>query len=210
MFTEIFSFINEIIDSIGYLGIFLLMALESSFFPFPSEIVMIPAGFLASLGRYNIYGVIFAGVLGSLVGALFNYYFAKKYGLKLLAKYGKYIGIKKASLDKVMKFFADHGLFSTFIGRLLPGVRQYISLPAGIVGIDIVKFSLYTSLGALIWVSILSLLGFSFGNLMAYDNVVAHKLSLFAILNVAILLLSYILVKRITRRQAKAEKAASK
>ncbi|MBT4989735.1 MAG: DedA family protein [Rickettsiales bacterium] len=205
MFVEILSFINQIIESIGYIGIFLLMALESSFFPFPSEIVMIPAGYLASLGSYNIYGVIIAGLLGSLVGALFNYYFAKKYGLELLARYGKYIGIKKASLDKMMKFFASHGLFGTFIGRLLPGIRQYISLPAGLVNMNIVAFSVCTSLGALIWVSVLALLGYSFGNVLAYDNVVAQKLSIFAILNAAILLLSYILVKRIVKNQDKAK-----
>ena len=95
MLNNLLSFINEIIESIGYLGIFLLMALESSFFPFPSEIVMIPAGFLASLEKYNLLGVILAGSLGSLIGALFNYYFAKRYGLSLLLKYGKLLLFKR-------------------------------------------------------------------------------------------------------------------
>ena len=123
MLSNLLSFINEIIESIGYFGIFLLMVLESSFFPFPSEIIMIPAGFLASLEKYNLFGVILAGSLGSLIGALFNYYFAKRYGLNFLLKYGKYIGIKQKSIDKMMKFFETHGVFGTFIGRLLPGIK---------------------------------------------------------------------------------------
>ncbi|MBL6784892.1 MAG: DedA family protein [Rickettsiales bacterium] len=203
MFLELINFINQLIESIGYIGIFLLMALESSFFPFPSEIVMIPAGYLASIGSYNIFGVILSGVLGSLAGALFNYYFAKKFGLVFLGKYGKYFGLQKKSLDKILKFFKKHGLFGTFIGRLIPGLRQYISLPAGLVKMNLLKFSICTCLGAAIWVSILALLGYAFGNVIAYDNEVAHKLSLFAILNVAILILCYILVKKIMKRQAK-------
>ena len=203
MISNLFSFVNQIIESIGYIGIFLLMALESSFFPFPSEIVMIPAGFLASLEKYNLFGVILAGSLGSLTGALFNYYFAKRYGLRLLLKYGKYIGIKQKSIDKMMKFFETHGVFGTFIGRLLPGIRQYISLPAGMVNLPIIKFSFYTILGASIWVAILVFLGFSFGNIMTYDKVVAQKLTIFILINVAILILGYTLYKRLFRKAIK-------
>ena len=87
--ANIANIVNQIIESIGYFGIFLLMAIESSLFPFPSEIIMIPAGFLASLGKFNITLVIIAGALGSLVGAIFNYYLAKKYGLSILLEFGR-------------------------------------------------------------------------------------------------------------------------
>ena len=193
--ANIANIVNQIIESIGYVGIFLLMAIESSLFPFPSEIIMIPAGFLASLGKFNITLVIIAGALGSLVGAIFNYYLAKKYGLSIIKKIGKYVGLTEKRLNKNLAMFEKYGLFSTFIGRLIPGIRQYISLPAGLVGLNFFKFSLLTILGATIWVLILTYLGFIFGNVLVYDNVVATKLSILAVLSVLIMVFSYILLK---------------
>ena len=163
MLHDIVDFIVDTVGSLGYTGIFIMMFLESSFFPFPSEVVMVPAGYLASKGEMNIYLAVLAGIAGSLGGAVFNYYLAKKYGRAFLSKYGKYVLVKEETLQKMEEFFDKHGHISTFSGRLIPAVRQYISLPAGLAKMDLWKFSLYTSLGAGIWVIILTLLGYFIG-----------------------------------------------
>lgn len=161
---EIVNFIVETVGALGYFGIFAMMFLESSFFPFPSEVVMVPAGYLAAKGEMNLYIAIAAGIGGSLAGAIFNYFLALKFGRTFLAKYGKYVLVKEETLQKMEDFFAKHGHISTFSGRLIPAVRQYISLPAGLAKMDLWKFSLYTSLGAGIWVMILALLGYFIGH----------------------------------------------
>lgn len=163
MLTNIINFIVETVGSLGYTGIFIMMFLESSFFPFPSEVVMIPAGYLAYKGEMNIFLVVFFGILGSLAGAIFNYYFALKLGRVFLLKYGKYFFIKDETIFKMEEFFSKHGHISTFFGRLIPVVRQYISLPAGLSKMNLFVFSIYTSLGAGIWVIILTLLGYFLG-----------------------------------------------
>ncbi|MBP0132399.1 MAG: DedA family protein [Nitrosospira sp.] len=140
-----------------------MMFLESSFIPFPSEVVMIPAGYLAYKGEMNLVLAILAGTLGSLMGALLNYYLAIKLGRPFLLHYGKYVMFNEASLQRMEDFFARHGHVSTFTGRLIPVVRQYISLPAGLARMNLAIFSFYTSLGAGIWVTILALLGYYIG-----------------------------------------------
>ncbi len=140
-----------------------MMFLESSFIPFPSEVVMIPAGYLAYKGEMNLVLAILAGTLGSLMGALLNYYLAIKLGRPFLLRYGKYVMFNEASLQRMEDFFARHGHVSTFTGRLIPVVRQYISLPAGLARMNLAIFSFYTSLGAGIWVTILALLGYYIG-----------------------------------------------
>ena len=164
MLSSIINFIVETVGTLGYAGIFIMMFLESSFFPFPSEVVMIPAGYLAYKGEMNMYLVILFGILGSLAGALFNYYIAVKFGRRFLIKYGKYFFIKEETIVKMEEFFKKHGHISTFSGRLIPVVRQYISLPAGLAKMNLFVFSLYTSLGAGIWVAILAILGYYLGD----------------------------------------------
>ena len=164
MFSSIINFIVETVSSLGYAGIFIMMFLESSFFPFPSEVVMIPAGYLVYKGEMNMYLVILFGILGSLAGALFNYYLAVKFGRKFLIRYGKYFFIKEETIVKMENFFKNHGHISTFSGRLIPAVRQYISFPAGLARMNLFIFCLYTSLGAGIWVVILTLLGYYLGD----------------------------------------------
>ena len=161
--TEIINWIVSTVGSLGYPGIFLLMLIESSFIPFPSEVIMIPAGYLASKGDMNIAIAIACGILGSLVGALINYYLAIWLGRPLLIRYGKYVMFKEHHLVQMEDFFARHGHISTFTGRLIPMIRQYISIPAGLAKMNLPIFCFYTSLGAGIWVTILTLLGFYIG-----------------------------------------------
>lgn len=164
MLHEIIDFIVKTVGDLGYWGIFMMMFLESSFFPFPSEVVMIPAGYLAYKGEMNLFLAVFAGIAGSLAGAVFNYFLAMRFGRVFIQRYGKYVLIKEETLQKMEDFFAKHGHISTFSGRLIPAVRQYISLPAGLAKMNLLKFSLYTSLGAGIWVLILALLGYFIGH----------------------------------------------
>lgn len=164
MLGEIVDFIVQTVGSLGYFGIFIMMFLESSFFPFPSEVVMIPAGYLAYKGEMNLAIAIICGILGSLAGALFNYFLAIKFGRTFLVRYGKYFFIKEETIIKMEEFFKKHGHISTFSGRLIPAVRQYISFPAGLARMNLLLFSIYTSLGAAIWVIILAVLGYYIGD----------------------------------------------
>jgi len=163
MLHDIVNFVVELVGDLGYIGIFLMMSLESSFFPFPSEVVMVPAGYLVYKGEMNMFAAIFAGIAGSLGGALFNYFLAIKYGRAFLIKYGRYFFISEETIAKVEVFFKEHGHISTFSGRLIPAVRQYISFPAGLAKMNLLTFSIYTSLGAGIWVVILTMLGYFIG-----------------------------------------------
>lgn len=189
---EIIQWVVQTVGDLGYAGIFVMMFLESSFFPFPSEVVMIPAGYLASKGEMNLFVAIFFGIVGSLAGALFNYYLALKLGRAFLAKYGRFVLVREETLEKMENFFAKHGHISTFSGRLIPAVRQYISLPAGLAKMDLLKFSLYTSLGAGIWVSILAVLGYFIGQNQTLLDEYLHTIIIVTLVSVLVLVLFYI------------------
>ena len=163
MLHEMAQFITDTIFDMGYLGIFLLMLIESSFIPFPSEIVLVPAGYLASKGDMNIFLILFFSLLGSIGGALINYFGALYVGRKFLLKFGKYFFVSEKALNRMETFFAKHGAISTFSGRLIPGIRQLISIPAGLSKMDLKVFIFYTSLGALVWSIILVALGYIIG-----------------------------------------------
>lgn len=163
MIKELAQDLVDLIFDWGYLGIFLLMVVESSFVPFPSEIVLVPAGYLASQGQMSITLIMASAVGGSLIGAFINYYLALTLGRKILQKYGKYFFISENALVRMENYFAEHGHISTFTGRLIPGIRQLISIPAGLAKMNIAQFSLFTALGAGIWALILTLLGYFIG-----------------------------------------------
>lgn len=162
---EIIDFIVQTVGDWGYVGIFLMMFLESSFFPFPSEVVMIPAGYLVYQNKMNALLAFTCGVGGSLAGALLNYWIAYKMGRAFILKYGKYVFFTPKNMQKMEDFFVHHGHISTFIGRLIPAIRQYISFPAGLCKMDLSKFCFFTSLGAGIWVGILMWIGYSLGGI---------------------------------------------
>lgn len=151
------------IGQMGYTGIISLMFLESSFFPFPSEVVMPPAGYLAWKGEMSLSLVILSGIAGSILGALFNYWIAVKLGRPFLLRYGKYFFISPESIQKADDFFKKHGHISTLVGRLLPVIRQYISLPAGIARMPMKTFMLFTTIGAGSWVFVLTFAGYLLG-----------------------------------------------
>lgn len=196
MFHQIISWIVETIGLWGYPGIIILMFLESSFFPFPSEVVIPPAAYLAARGEMSLVLVILCGIAGSLLGALFNYWLAVKWGRPLFEKYGRYVLISHASLDRAERFFARHGHISTFVGRLLPGIRQYISLPAGLARMNLTLFTIFTALGAGIWVVILALTGYFIGNNQELIQKNLHHIMLFVLGGCLLLVVGYVIVWR--------------
>ena len=193
---EIINAIVEVVSQFGYLGIFIMMFLESTFFPFPSEVAMIPAGYLASKGDMNLLGAIVVGTLGSLLGALFNYYLAKKYGRKGVLAFGKYFFFTEEKLQKMETFFVKHGSFSTFVSRLIPGVRQLVSLPAGLSKMPLGKFALYTTLGAGVWVVVLALLGYFIGSNEALINEYLHQIVMITLGLIVIASVVYIFMSK--------------
>lgn len=166
----------------GFVIIFVLMAIESSFIPLPSEVIMIPAGFLAYRGSLS-FGLpvpdmaiaILAGTIGSLAGAFFNYYLSLWLGRPILYRYGKYFFLKPALLERSEEIFREYGDISTFVCRLLPALRHLISIPAGLSRMNPGRFSFFTLLGAFIWCIILTLIGYSLGHIakdMSYADLV--------------------------------------
>jgi membrane protein DedA with SNARE-associated domain len=159
---------DTVVRRMGYAGVFLLMAIESSVLPLPSELVMPPAGDLARrLADWSLGGVIAAGTLGSVAGALANYWLALALGrpllLLLIGRYGKFIHVSVPSYESAEAFFHRHGAIATFVARLVPGVRHLISIPAGLSRMNLLAFSVLTLAGAGLWNAILALLGYWFG-----------------------------------------------
>jgi len=202
MHEFIHNFIDSIVifvNEIGYLGIFIGMFLESTIVPIPSEIVMIPAGIASAKGVMNVYLVTLVGIIGNIAGAVFSYYLALTLGRKIILKIGKYFFIKPETIIKIEVFFKKHGPLSVFIGRLLPGFRHFISLPAGLAKMDFKLFLLYTSLGAIIWTSILSFSGFLIGD--NQDLIIKHikELSIFFVIFCLLLILVIFSYKKIKK-----------
>jgi membrane protein DedA with SNARE-associated domain len=163
MLTSFFQWLAESVLALGYPGIVVLMAIESSVLPLPSELVMPPAGYLVSQGHMNAALAIAAGTLGSVLGALLNYLLAVTVGEPVLRRYGKFVLVSERSLDRTEAFFRRHGEISTFLGRLLPVIRHLISIPAGMSRMALGRFVAFTALGAGIWCGILTYLGWLIG-----------------------------------------------
>jgi len=163
MLTSFFHWLAATVLTLGYPGIFVLMAIESSVLPLPSELVMPPAGYLAAKGDMDAYLAVAAGTLGSVVGALVNYSLAVVVGEPVLRRYGKFVLVSERSLDRTEAFFRRHGEISTFVGRLLPVIRHLISIPAGMSRMALARFVAFTALGAAIWCGILTYLGWLIG-----------------------------------------------
>jgi membrane protein DedA with SNARE-associated domain len=181
------------IGSMGYPGILFLMFIESTFIPLPSELVIPPAGYLISQEKMSWTGVILSGTVGSLMGALFNYAIASYLGRPFILKYGKYFGISQGHFVKGETFFLKHGSISTFVGRLILGIRHYISFPAGLCRMNLVKFSLYTALGAGIWIGVLAYIGYFVGDNKERIAEISRQWGIYIMIGCALLLVVYIL-----------------
>lgn len=204
-FYKLIEILVNFIKDAGYIGIFIGMALESSFFPFPSEIVLMPAGALVAGGEMSFFLVFIAGLSGSLVGALMNYFLALRLGRPiidvLVVKYGKTFFLSERKIERADNYFKKHGEITTFIGRLIPVIRQLISLPAGFSKMNLFKFSLFTALGAGIWTLILIYLGYLFGNNSELIKANMNLILLVILLLSAIILIIYLRIHR--RRKIK-------
>jgi len=191
MLAELTQWILNTVGDWGYTGIVIMMAIESSFIPFPSEVVMIPAGYLAYKGEMSLVPVLLAGFAGSMIGAWINYFLAMTLGRSFLYRYGRYFFMATETLEKMERFFKVHGPVSTFSGRLIPGVRQLISIPAGLSKMPFGLFSFYTFLGAGIWSSLLVALGYIMGDKEELIKAYLHELIGFALLLVLIIVVVY-------------------
>jgi len=196
----------ETVGSLGYAGVFLLMAVESSFVPFPSEVVVVPAGYLAQQGKMHIGWVIACGIAGSIAGAYVNYFIASRLGRPFILRYGHYVGVSPEKFSKVERYFARHGEITTFVGRLLPGIRQLISFPAGLGRMRHGRFVLYTAAGSGLWVTILAILGFWIGEQQDLLKRYLKEISTGLIIGAVVLVLAYVYIQR--RRAALAGEAA--
>ena len=196
MLHELIDWILATVNGWGYAGIFILMALESTVLPIPSELVVIPAGYLAYQGKMSMVLIFLASTLGSLTGAFINYAFALWVGRPFLERYGRWFFVRPELLHKTDAFFNRHGAISTFTGRLIPGIRHLISLPAGLTRMSPLTFSLYTCLGAGIWTAVLIALGYFIGGneTLIQENLPLVTGALVAI--VALILAGYVLWQR--------------
>lgn len=199
------SMVSWYMSHVNYWTITLLMAIESTFLPFPSEVIVPPAAFKAFNGELNISLVMLFATLGALLGSLFNYFFALILGRNLLyrladTRWAHMIKINRDHLEKVDRFFEKHGKSSIFVGRLVPGVRHLLSIPAGIAKMDLKAFTIYTTLGAFIWNIILAALGFFFYSQKELLNQYYKGISI-GLLGLGTLFVIYLLVKGFSKRK---------
>ena len=203
----------------GFILIFVFMTVESSFIPFPSEVVMIPAGFLAYRGLLSMHVpaldlvlAVVIGLAGSMLGAYINYGLSIWLGRPFLHKYGKYFFLKEQHLDRAEEIFRQYGDLATFVCRLLPAIRQLISIPAGLSRMSLGRFTLFTGLGAGIWTLILALIGWYFGhlagNMTAVEMVekgkkLIHDHYIWILLFLAVFVAGYLLIQHLVMRSGK-------
>ena len=202
MLESFIAWLLKALLDLGYPGIIGLMALESSILPVPSELVMPPAGYWAAKGQMSFAVALLCGVIGSIIGALANYYGAQLIGRPLIQRYGKYVLLSEKNLLRSERFFAEHGEISTLIGRLFPVIRHLISVPAGLHRMPLPKFILYTAVGAAIWCAILTYIGYFLGQ---HEGVLRteeiHRYAAWALLALIPLSLILILVYALRRRR---------
>lgn len=200
LISNLIESVVSVISELGYLGIILGMAIESSFIPFPSEIVLPPAGVLVARGQMSFLLVLLSSMVGSLIGAYINYFLGLHLGRRVIntmvQKYGKFMLLSKSSLDKSDSYFKDHGSITTFTGRLIPAVRQLISIPAGFARMPLSKFTLYTALGSGIWSAILIYVGILYGNNQERIESFLASATVIVLLVIAILIIGYIIYKK--------------
>ena len=207
IFLPIAEWFLDVIDTIGYVGIFLAMLIEGIITPIPSEVIMPFAGYLAAEGRFNIVLVILVGSFGAMLGSTVAYYLGYVLGRGFIRRYGKYFGLKEEHIDRAHEWFKKWGSPAIFIGHSLPGTRSFISIPAGIAKMDIRKFMIFTFAGAMVWNTFLALLGFYLGE-KVFD--LAETFEFFDIVvigSLIIIIVAYFLWKRKKNREKKNQEA---
>ena len=192
LLKPLIEFITSFIGQLGYSGIFFLMILESALIPIPSEIIMPFSGFLSSTGRLDPFLVTLSGSLGNVVGSVLTYYLGIKAGRKVILKYGKYILFRKEHLEITENLFKRYGDKISFAGRLLPGIRTYVSLPAGIGKTDFKKFVIYSFAGSLVWNSMLVYVGMNLGRNWKNIDKYSVYLDVAAVLSVAVFIVWFV------------------
>lgn len=214
---ESVEFIQWCLEHLNYWTVMLLMAIESSFIPFPSEIVVPPAAYMvAEKGDMNLALVILFATIGANIGALINYAIAYFVGRPVVYKFanskiGHLCLIDEAKVIKAEEFFAKHGAISTFIGRLIPAVRQLISIPAGLAKMKMLPFILYTTLGAGIWNLILALAGYYMQSVMSLDEMLltvesySHEFKIICLV-LGVLIVGYLIYKTFSKKKSTQEK----
>jgi membrane protein DedA with SNARE-associated domain len=207
MLEHFVTWIVATIGRLGYPGIVVLMAIESSVIPLPSELVMPPAGYLAATGRMDAALALACGILGSLVGSYANYWIASRVGRWVFVRYGRWVLVSEKSLARSEHFFERHGPIAVFIARLFPVARHLISIPAGIARMPLGRFFVYTGTGAGIWCAILMAIGWVIGKegqSLSREQVYAysHRAVVILIPAVAVLIVGYVIWHRRRARAA--------
>ena len=213
---ESIGFIQWCLDNLNYATITLLMAIESSFIPFPSEVVIPPAAYKAAAsGELNIWLVIFFSTVGALIGAMVNYLLALWLGKPIVYKFansrfGHMCLLDQKKVETAEHFFVKYGITATLIGRLVPGVRQLISIPAGLARMNIAKFVIFTAIGAGAWNAILAAMGYYLESVIPEDQLVAtatkysHEIG-YAIIGIILLALGFIIYKGLRKQEPKSK-----
>jgi len=163
MVERLVTWLLSTLLTFGYPGIVVLMAIESSILPLPSELVMPPAGYWVAKGKMSLPVVLLCGTAGSLIGALANYWVAQLLGRAFVRRFGRYVLLSERSMERAERYFAAHGEISTLVGRLLPVIRHLISIPAGIARMSLSRFVTYTAIGAFAWCAVLTGIGYFLG-----------------------------------------------
>lgn len=175
LLSALTHFITSYIASAGYIGVGVLMMLEATGIPIPSEVIMPFAGFMVVQGNLVFVGAVIAGAVGDVIGSLIAYSIGYYGGRSLIESYGKYILLSKKDLALAERFFNQRGSLTVFIGRILPVVRTYISFPAGIAKMKLTPFVIYTAIGTLIWTSALAWVGVRLGEHWETIRAIGHK-----------------------------------
>jgi membrane protein DedA with SNARE-associated domain len=193
--------------TLGYPGIVLLMAIESSILPLPSELVMPPAGYWVAKGKLSLPIVLLCGTAGSVIGALANYWVAQLLGRAFVQRFGRYVLLSEHSLERAERYFASHGEISTLVGRLLPVIRHLISIPAGIARMRLSRFVTYTAVGAFAWCAVLTGIGYFLGQHedVLRNEEVQHYVTRVLVILIPVIVIgvgTYIVLQRRRRRAA--------
>ncbi|MCM2532579.1 DedA family protein [Neobacillus pocheonensis] len=191
------------INSIGYWGILLGMILESACIPIPSEVIMPFGGYLVLTGHLNILGVILIGTVGNILGSLIAYAIGYWGGKRFINRFGKYVFLSKKHLDSAEKWFDKRGEITVFVSRILPAIRTFISLPAGVARMNLVKFLTYTAIGSLIWSGILTYVGYALGKNWQNIQNILHPIT-YLVAVIVLVILVFLIVKVLKSKKVSA------